>query len=267
MIVTVDIGNTNIVVGFWKEEIPLVFRFETAVSKTYDDYFLEIKPVVLDVFSLQEAAEIPGVIWGISSVVPPLTKLIEKVFRSFFSAEPVILDKHLFLRPDFPVKIPETAVDEIGSDIICNAWCAYESKSRTIIVDFGTALTIIGVDYDGEIKGVSIAPGIKTAVKSLFDNTSQLPPDVPLEYPDSVLGYDTFSAIQSGILRGYKGLIKEIVMEMKSELNKVSERPCSVIATGGLSPLIAPHVKLFDKIDGNLTLRGLGGIIKKYAKI
>lgn len=274
MTVTVDIGNTNIVMGFWENDAPKVFRFETSVSGTYNEYYAAIKPALLEVFpqlrngvpDLLSEQKISGVKWGISSVVPSLTGIIEQILRCFFSREPVVLNKELFMRPDFPVKVPDSAVDEIGTDIICDAFGALERGGRSVIVDFGTALTITAVDFDGTIKGVSIAPGIKTAVKSLFDNTAQLPPDIPLVYPESVLGTDTFSAIQSGVLFGYGGLIKEIVSEMKNELDRGSSRPCFVVATGGLSSLVAPHVKIFDSIDGNLTLRGLKNIVTKYGQ-
>lgn len=274
MTVTVDIGNTNIVIGFWENEDPKVFRFETSVSGTFNQYFAAIKPALLEVFpqlrvrggmqDLEPEQKIPGVKWGISSVVPPLTGIMEEVFRCFFSAEPVVLNKELFMRPDFPVKVPESAVDEIGMDIICDALGAFERGRRSVIVDFGTALTISALDFDGCIRGVSISPGIKTAVKSLFDNTAQLPPDIPLVYPESVLGKDTFSAIQAGVLFGYGGLIKEIVSAMKNELNLEPGYDCRVVATGGLCSLVAPHIKIFDRIDGNLTLKGLKFIIEKY---
>ena len=159
MTVTVDIGNTNIVMGFWENDAPKVFRFETSVSGTYNEYYAAIKPALLEVFpqlrngvpDLLSEQKISGVKWGISSVVPSLTGIIEQILRSFFSLEPVVLNKELFMRSDFPVKIPDSAVDEIGTDIICDAFGALETGGRSVIVDFGTALTITAVDFDGTI--------------------------------------------------------------------------------------------------------------------
>jgi type III pantothenate kinase len=119
-------------------------------------------------------------------------------------------------------------------------------------VDFGTALTFTLVDQAGKMQGVSIAPGLKTAVKSLFSQTAQLP-EVPLEMPVSALGFDTVSAIQSGILWGYVGMVKEMIARVKAERNV----EVKVIATGGLSSILTPLEQYFDEVNKLITLEGL----------
>jgi type III pantothenate kinase len=126
-------------------------------------------------------------------------------------------------------------------------------KSNCIVVDFGTALTFTTVDAKGKILGVAIVPGLKTAIRSLSQNTAKLF-DVPLEMPGSVLGKNTVHAIQAGILIGYEGLVSSMIARIKSEL---SDPDCATIATGGLSSIITSLKHQFTEVDANLTLNGL----------
>ena len=119
-------------------------------------------------------------------------------------------------------------------------------------VDFGTALTFSTVNKKGEVLGVAIAPGLLTAVNSLFSNTAQLP-QVELKVPSSVLGRNSMDSVRSGIMIGYAGLVKEIVRRTESELKE----EIVVLATGGLSKVISPLIDLFEFVDGFHTLRGL----------
>ena len=133
-----------------------------------------------------------------------------------------------------------------------SVYAHHQYDSDVLIVDFGTALTFTLVDRAGKMQGVSIAPGLKTAVKSLFSQTAQLP-EVPLEMPESALGFDTVSAIQSGILWGYVGMVKEMIERVKSERNG----ELKVIATGGLSSILTPLAQYFDEVNKLITLQGL----------
>jgi type III pantothenate kinase len=145
------------------------------------------------------------------------------------------------------------ARDEIGTDIVSNAFAVFNRYSTdTIVIDFGTALTITTVSKTKGILGVSIAPGLKTATLSLFKGTAQLP-EVPLVIPNSVLGKNTVEAIQSGVLIGYIGLIKHTVEAIREELNQ----PFPVIATGGLSAILHPLKDFFYEVDPDLTLDGM----------
>jgi type III pantothenate kinase len=127
-----------------------------------------------------------------------------------------------------------------------------------LIVDFGTALTFTLVNSAGKMEGVSIAPGLKTAVKSLFSQTAQLP-EVPLEVPESALGFDTVSAIQAGILWGYVGMVKEMISRVKEEKGE----HIKVLATGGLSSILTPLQSYFDEVNKLITLEGLRIISQK----
>jgi type III pantothenate kinase len=142
---------------------------------------------------------------------------------------------------------------EIGTDLVANAQAAYAHfHGACIAIDFGTALTFTAIDAAGGIVGVSIAPGLRSAMRALFQNTAQLP-DVPLVYPASAIGKDTEHAIQAGVLIGYMGLVKEILTQMKAELGGEVQ----TVATGGLVRVLPPIQKLVDHVDPFLTLDGL----------
>jgi type III pantothenate kinase len=143
--------------------------------------------------------------------------------------------------------------DEIGSDLVANSVYAHENyATNVLIVDFGTALTFTLVNKSGKMEGVSIAPGLKTAVKSLFSQTAQLP-EVPLEMPEFNLGTDTVSAIQAGILWGYVGMVKEMISRVKED----KKGDLKVVATGGLSSILTPLASYFDEVNKLITLEGL----------
>jgi type III pantothenate kinase len=134
-----------------------------------------------------------------------------------------------------------------------------EYKKPCIVADFGTALTFTAIDNKGNIQGVAIAPGIKTAVNSLFNNTAQLP-SVPLEAPSSSLGKNTIHSIQSGIILGYKGLVESLISQIKNDLSKetdAKQEEIIVIATGGLNSVLKPITDVFEIVDKQLTLKGL----------
>ena len=186
----------------------------------------------------------------ISSVVPGLTDKIVSVVTTLFEKNPIVLG------PDMYSKLPIEVLNpyEIGSDLVSNALAAYvRFKQNCIVVDFGTALTFTTISDKGKILGVAIAPGLKTAIKSLSQNTAKLF-DVPLELPKSALGKNTVHAIQAGILLGYEGLVTSMLARIKNEL---TDSQCATIATGGLSSIITPLKNQFTEVDENLTLNGL----------
>ncbi|MEM7656170.1 MAG: type III pantothenate kinase [Bacteroidota bacterium] len=248
MKVVIDIGNTDIVLaakvdGIWLPH----FRHPTAEVDTWN-------------LSLSQALET----WGnpssieqqiVSSVVPAATpKLVEHVTAEHGPA-PLVLGKEHFRR------LGIRHAEEIGSDLVANAYAAYDRfQTACVAVDFGTALTFTVVDAQGEIAGVNIAPGLKTAVKALFQNAAQLP-EIPLEYPSSALGQNTTHAIQAGILIGYVGLVKEMLTNIEQEMGQTVHS----IATGGLARIIPPLQDVFDEIDSLLTLDGLLLLGKHFA--
>ena len=149
---------------------------------------------------------------------------------------------------------------ELGSDLAANAVGAYAHfKSALIVVDFGTALTFTSVDNRGKMLGVAIAPGVKTAMKSLSANTAKLP-EIPLEIPAHTIGSNTIEAMQAGIMKGYVGLVKHMINETKNEIGG----EVKVVATGGLSFIFQPLHETFDLIDPKLTLNGLLEISSRF---
>jgi type III pantothenate kinase len=246
MLLALDIGNSDITVGLWKDN---TWKHVWRISSRPDlpelyygvkirDYFFESGNAVDHVKTIV-----------LSSVVPTMTDKMKNVSRTLFEKEPVILGPKVYA--SLPMQILNPF--EIGSDLVANAAAAYfKYKQTCIVVDFGTALTFTTVSATGEILGVSIAPGLKTAIRALSQNTAKLF-DVPLEMPASSLGKNTITAIQSGVLIGYEGLVKNVVAQIQAELN----RPSIIIATGGLSSVITPLENFFYSIEPHLTLDGL----------
>lgn len=194
----------------------------------------------------------------LSSVVPGVSPVVERLLRQYLGERLEVLGPELYQR--LPVKVLNPY--EIGSDLVANSIAAFSlTQKACIVVDFGTALTVSTINQSGEIEGVAIAPGLKTAMKSLFMNAAQLP-EVPLDWPDSAIGKGTAHALQAGILKGYVGLVRELIYQIRTEKN-LPDMP--VIATGGLSETLPPLKEDFELIDRNLTLEGLrliSGVIR-----
>ncbi len=246
MLLAVDIGNSDVTIGLWKDQSWMqVWRTSTKPDLPELYYGIKIRDYFFE--SGTEASQVRTVV--VSSVVPVLTDKIRNVVRTLFQKEPLVLGPKIYEQLPLGILNPY----EIGSDLVANAAAAYfEHKKTCIVVDFGTALTFTTISGEGTILGVSIAPGLKTAIKSLSQNTARLF-DVPLEIPPSALGKSTITAIQSGIMFGYEGLVRNVVAKIKEELNT----ECLVIATGGLSSRIVSLNDLFHSIEPNLTLNGL----------
>jgi len=248
MLMVVDIGNTNIVVGLFHEtDLVVDWRLYTDPRRTDDEYASTLRSLFRD------SGIAPGTIEKtvVSSVVPSLNDTFFRMIEKLTGKAPVHVGPAMYSL--LPVRVPESAVHEIGTDLVCDAVAAYTRyKSACIVVDFGTALTFTAIGFDGEIRGVAITPGLGTAVTALFRDTAQLPA-VPLEIPPSSLGTNTTHSIQSGVVLGYAGLVESLVGRMRADLG--TEAP--VIATGGLSHVLEPIVSVFDSTDQGLTLEGL----------
>jgi type III pantothenate kinase len=185
----------------------------------------------------------------ISSVVPDLTDIIYTVADTLFPAKPILVGVSIYQK--LPIKVMNPY--QIGSDLVANAVAAYvRYRNACVVIDFGTALTYTVVNNDGEIVGVAIAPGLRTALKSLSQHAAKLF-DVPLQMPASVLGKGTVHAIQAGILISTEGAVKHMVGRIEQELGV----PIRKIATGGLCSVIPELTTIVDEIDPNLTLQGL----------
>ena len=247
MLLAIDIGNTNIVFGVnnnaeWLNH----WRIQTDPFKMADEYRVIFSSLLSD--GEISIADINQII--ISSVVPslvyPFTEMLAKLLPrgSIISVGPDIYHK-------LPVKILNPY--QIGSDLVSNAVAAFKKfGTLTTIIDFGTALTFTTIGKNAEIRGVAIAPGLQTAVSALAGKTAQLP-QIHLTPPPSVLGENTIHAIQSGVIFGFSGLVDSIIERTQNELGE----KLTVVATGGLSSIIAPLTKNIKIIEPMLTLNGL----------
>jgi len=246
MLLTFDIGNSDITIGFWNEgRWKNVWRIPTRPEQPELLYGIRVRDHFNE--TKLEPRHVQTVV--LSSVVPAMTDKLRNVIRSIFHKEPLLLG------PDLYAKLPIRVLNpyEIGSDLVSNAMAAFMTYRKTCIVcDFGTALTFTTVSAQGAIIGVSIVPGLRTAIKALSQNTAKLF-DVPLETPKSALGINTITAIQSGLVLGYDGLVRNVVQAIRSELKE----DVPAIATGGMSFIIESLKSFFHDINPTLTLEGL----------
>lgn len=252
MLLAVDIGNSNIVWGLFEgQSLKGHWRLATDASRTADEYGLLFRGL-LEAQGLR-AAQITGAI--LSSVVPSLTNTFIEMTESYFHHLPLVVSADL----DLGITIAYPNPQEIGSDRLVNAAAAYARyQSSLIIVDFGTATTFCAVTQAGEYVGGAIAPGLGIAADALYSRTAKLP-KIDLSRPKAVIGTDTVSSMQSGLIFGYAGLVDELVSRMQRELG----RQAKVIATGGLAALIAPESRMIQELLPDLTLEGLALIYRR----
>lgn len=256
MILAIDIGNSNVTLGLYADEDwKSVHRLPTKTDQE-SAMFYQMGCTSWLMEQGVEAAAIKQVV--ASTVVPALRSTFEQLSLHLFRRKALIVApdiyQHLRLKLDRP--------EELGTDLFANAVAAhYLHQQDCIIVDFGTALTFTVVDKQGQLLGVSIVPGLKTAIGALFQKTAQLP-EVPLEPPESAIGKDTVHAIQSGVLIGYVGLVRHMLSSIRAEAGN----QYIAVATGGLSAILHPLQADFQAIDPYLTLDGLRIIAEETAK-
>ena len=246
MLLVIDVGNSNIVLGIYDgERLLRDWRVSTDKAKTSDEYGI----LVHELFRLAglRFEDVTDII--ISSVVPTLTGVLERLSHAYFGFRPYVVGPGI--KTGMPIHYDNPR--EVGADRIVNAVAGYE-KYRTplIIVDFGTATTFDSVNRKGEYCGGAIAPGLMISMEALFQKASKLP-RVEILKPPSIIAKNTVNSMQAGIFYGYVGLVDEIVTRMKAE----SRETPKVIATGGLAALIAPESKTIESIEEYLTLEGL----------
>ena len=246
MILAVNVGNSSTAFGICRDSDWLGrWRIRTVHERMPDEYSLlferflhrlDLQPENIDRLVL-------------ASVVPQVTEMILQIGRHGFAHEPILLHADL----DSGIRINTDNPAEVGTDLVANAAAAYRRcEGSCIIVDFGTALTFTAVARGGILEGVSIAPGLKYAVRALSSNTAQLPM-VQLSRPDTAIGKNTIHSIQSGIIFGYVGMVEALVDRIKGELPE----PVQVMATGGQAEIIAPLTACIDKVEPWLNLEGL----------
>ncbi|MCM2535564.1 type III pantothenate kinase [Neobacillus pocheonensis] len=252
MIFVFDVGNTNIVLGVYKgDELKYHWRVETSRSRTEDEFGMSIKSL-FDHSGLS-FSDIDGII--ISSVVPPIMFALERMCQKYFHLKPLVVGPGIKTGLNIKYENPR----EVGADRIVNAVAAiHEYGSPLIIVDFGTATTYCYINEQSQYMGGAIAPGVNVSTEALYSKAAKLP-RIEITRPDGVIGKNTVAAMQSGIVYGYVGQVEGIVKRMMEQ----SEKKPKVIATGGLSTLIAQESTVIDIVDPYLTLKGLQLIYKR----
>lgn len=256
MVLLVDVGNTNIVLGVYKDkENVMSWRISTDSKKTSDEFGIQ----VMQLFTQSELnpKEVKGII--ISSVVPNIMHSLENMIKKCFGINPLIVGPGIKTGINIKYDNPK----EVGADRIVNAVAAHEIYKRDmIIIDFGTATTFCSVTKSANYLGGCIVPGVKISSDALFDRAAKLP-RVELEVPENIICKNTISSMQAGIIYGYIGQVEYIVKKIKKEMMELGSEEPFVIATGGLANLIANETNVIDKVDSSLTLEGLRIIYEK----
>lgn len=248
MILLVDAGNSNIVCGLSDgAKILKTYRFKTTTIKTSDELYILFKTLIEEKFD--------AVI--ISSVVPIVTSALNKMFVNNYGINPMILGPGIKTGIMLKADDPKT----VGADLICDVAGAYRSSEKSIIVDMGTATKYIYQDKNS-FMGVAIAPGVSISMKALVDGAALLPA-IELQTPETVLGKNTISCMQSGIIYGAASQVDGMIDRIKEEI-KCDDIP--VIATGGLAKIIVPLCKHEIVYNENLVLEGLLEIYNKNKK-
>ena len=255
MFLVIDVGNSNIVLGIYRNrELLHHFRLATNRQSTVDEYGV----MIYNLFQMSKinVEEIEGVI--ISSVVPPLMHVLEELCEKYMKKKPMVVGPGIKTGLNLRYENPK----EVGADRIVNAVAAIEKYGGPIVVvDFGTATTFDCVDAEGNYLGGAIVPGIGISTEALYLRASKLT-RIELEKPKKVIGRNTVTAMQAGIIFGYAGQVDGIVERIAVEMNAQPK----VIATGGLAELIAIETLSIKEVDPRLTLVGLRIIYERNQK-
>ncbi len=255
MLLTIDIGNTNVVVGIFEgESLVASWRLATERARMPDEWWSIFS--TLAATDAVDLRELDGAI--LSSVVPRLTPAFSEMLHGRLNRDPIILNSTL----DFGIKILIDNPTEVGADRLANTVAAFARHGGpAVVVDFGTGTNFDVVSADGDYVGGAIAPGVALALEALTSRAARLSA-VELAVPDHAIGRNTFESVQSGTVLGYIGLIEGLLARITSELGA---RPF-VIATGGLGGVIAPHTDAIDTYEPDLTLVGLRIIFERVSR-
>lgn len=248
MLLVIDVGNTNIVLGLYdKEQLVRDWRIRTE-PKTTEDEFSVLMAGLFAAGGYQFGAVNRTII---SCVVPPMVPILDPFCKKYLNHSPHWVDGQSVA--DMPNLYGNPS--EVGADRIVNAVGAYHKyRTSLIVIDFGTATTFDAISAAGEYLGGAISPGIGIAAEALYTHASKLPRVEIFKPPAKVIGRDTTGSIQSGIIFGYAGLVDGVVGRMKKEMGAPTPR---VIATGGLAPLMKGVAASIEAVEQTLTLEGL----------
>lgn len=247
MILVIDVGNTNTVMGLYDDKLLLEYwRIKTDARKTSDEYGMMIYHFFT--FCGYDTKNVNSIV--ISSVVPTIMYTLQHMVRKYFDSEALVVGPGIKTGINIRYDNPR----EVGADRIVNAIAAYELYGGPlVVVDFGTATTFCAISVSGEYIGGAISPGIQISMDALFQKTAKLP-RVELIKPESTICKNTVKSMQAGIIYGFVGQVDYIVNRMKKELGSKNTK---VIATGGFARLIASESETINIVNGLLTLEGL----------
>ena len=256
MVITIDVGNTNITVGVFRgDEVMATFRITTKMPRTSDEYGMLLSNL-LEQNNIRHD-DIEDAI--IASVVPNVMHSLEGAIIKYFGINPIIVEPGT----KTGIRVVTENPRQIGADRIVDAAGAYELYGGPVLVlDFGTATTYDLVDKNGAFVSGVTAPGIRISAKSLWEDAAKLP-EIEIRKPESILAKETISSMQAGLVYGAIGQTEYIINQLKKESGNENAK---VVATGGLGKIIAAETDTIDVYDPQLTLKGLHIIYQKNRK-
>ena len=259
MLLAIDVGNTNLVVGVFEgSKLIESWRLATDNRRSADEYGTMIESMIIR--EGIKPSEIDDII--ISSVVPSILFTLEHMCLKFYNKNPIVVEQGIKTGIKNKYENPK----QLGSDRIVNCVAAHQRYGgNLIVIDFGTATTLSCVTSDGEFIGGAIAPGLKTQAAALFEHTAKLP-NVDLELPGKYICKNTSEAMQSGLIYGHMGFTEHMIRGMKQEMSAetgTAPEDIRVVATGGMATMVESGVDCIDIIDRRLTLSGLQILYEK----
>ncbi|MDR2387730.1 MAG: type III pantothenate kinase [Deltaproteobacteria bacterium] len=246
MLLTMDVGNTNIKFGLWIEnKMEFNWRITTRLSSSGDELGMVVETFLrLQGYALRDIEDLV-----VASVVLPMRPAIERLGARYLGKAPIFVD--VLTQSLMPVLYLNPA--EVGTDRVVGAIAAYRHfQTRTIVVDFGTATTFDCVSEAGEYLGGAISPGFRLSADALFNKARRLPRLEQFYKPDQAIARDTRNSLNAGLVLGYAGLVEGMVNRIIKEMGQAK-----VVATGGLATLIASEAQVIEKIMPDLTMEGL----------
>ena len=256
MLLVVDVGNTNITLGvFDGDELNGTFRMTTKLPRTSDEYGIELRQLI-ECQGLKNT-DITDII--VASVVPDVMHSLGSAMIKYFGIKPMVVSAGI----KTGIRVCTENPKQVGADRIVDAVAAYQIYGGPVIViDFGTATTYDIVGPDGTFEGAVIAPGIRTSAQALWGQAAMLPA-IEIKKPASIMGKETVSSMQAGIVYGQIGQVEYIVKKIREESGYLDAK---VVASGGLGNIIAKETDYIDYYDPQLTLKGLKMIFEKNKK-